>query len=298
MMDDHHRPVAALRKLRAADPGIPGTARTVVIGDIDGCTDWSGALRGVTAVIHCAARVHVMNDDARDALAEYRRTNVEGTLNLARQAASAGVRRFVYLSSIKVNGEATRAGESFSADDVAAPLDPYGISKHEAEQGLMAIGRSTSMQVSVVRPPLVYGPGVKANFLAIMRWVRKGLPLPLAAVTANRRSLVALGNLVDLLVTCVDHQAAAGQVFLVSDGEDLSTAGLIRALATAVDKPARLIYIPVALLKLVAWLLNRRDAMQRLAGNLQVDISKTRRLLGWNPPINVSEGMRRAAETQ
>lgn len=289
------QPVAAVRDARVARMLSPAM-RTVVVGEIDGTTDWSEALQGVTAVIHCAARVHQMRDAATDALAEYRRTNVQGTLNLAEQAAAAGVRRFVFLSSIKVSGERTDLGAPFLADDAVAPLDPYGISKHEAEQGLRAIAQQTPLEFTVVRPPLVYGPGVKANFAAIMHWVRQGWPLPLGAVTHNRRSFVALDNLVDLLMVCVDHPSAANQVFLVSDGNDFSTAGLIRGLALATGRPARLIPVPIWLLSLAAWLLRRGSSLCRLTDNLQVDINKTEKLLGWRPAITASEGLRRAAD--
>jgi nucleoside-diphosphate-sugar epimerase len=236
-----------------------------------------------------------MRDAASDPLLAYRAANVEGTLNLARQAAAAGVRRFVFVSSIKVNGEQTAAGQAFGADDTASPQDAYGISKAEAEAGLKAIAVSTGMEVVIIRPPLVYGPGVKATFLSMMRWLQRGVPLPLGAVTRNRRSLVALDNLVDLIVTCVHHPAAANQTFLVSDGEDLSTTGLLQRLAAAMGVPARLLPVPAWALEAGAALLGRRAMLQRLCGNLQVDITKTRDVLGWLPPIGVDEGLRRAA---
>jgi len=229
-------------------------------------------------------------------LAEFHRVNVEGSAALARQAAVAGVRRFVILSSVKVNGEFTDAGQPFTADDVPAPEDPYGVSKYEAEQLLRQIAAKTGMEVVIIRPPLVYGPGAKANFESMMRWLARGVPLPLAAVTENRRSLVALGNLVDLIVTCLHHPAAANQTFLVSDGEDLSTAELLKRMSAAMGKPARLFYVPPALLKLGATLLNKPGIYQRLCGSLQLDINKTRQLLDWTPPVSVDEGLRRAAE--
>jgi nucleoside-diphosphate-sugar epimerase len=245
--------------------------------------------------MHIAARVHVMNERAGDPLAEFRRVNVDGTLNLARQAASAGANRFVFVSSIKVNGESTTETQPFTAADTPAPQDPYGISKMEAEQGLRQIAAETGMEVVIVRPPLVYGPGVKANFASMMRAVQRGLPLPLGSVTHNRRSFVALDNLVDLLITCIDHPAAANQTFLVSDGEDLSTTDLLRRLGQALNKPARLFPVPPSLLQLGANLLGKGDMAQRLLGNLQVDISHTRNTLNWTPPISVDEGLRRAA---
>ena len=246
--------------------------------------------------MHLAARVHVMNDKNPDPLAEFRRVNVEATANLARQAAAAGVKRFVFLSSVKVNGEFTEAGQPFTADDAPAPEDPYGVSKHEAEELLRQIAAETGMEVVIIRPPLVYGPGVKANFQSMMRWLARGVPLPLAAVTENRRSLVALDNLVDLIVTCLNHPAAANQTFLVSDGEDISTAELLNRMGAAMGKPARLFYLPPTLLKLGASVLKRPGIYQRLCGSLQLDIAKTRQLLGWTPPVSVDEGLRRAAE--
>jgi nucleoside-diphosphate-sugar epimerase len=200
----------------------------VNIGDVDRSTDWRIALSGMDCVVHLAARVHMMNDQGPDSLPEFRQVNAEGTANLARQAADAGVKRFIYLSSIKVNGEFTEPGHPFTADDAPAPEDPYGISKHEAEQALRQIASDTGMEVVIIRPPLVYGPLVKANFESMMRWLARGVPLPLAAAVQNRRSLVALDNLVDLVVTCLNHPSAANQTFLVSDGEDLSTADLLR----------------------------------------------------------------------
>lgn len=266
------------------------------MGSLSSVTDWTVALRSVDQVVHLAARVHVMNDKSSDPLAEFRQVNVEGTANLARQAAAAGVRRFVYLSSIKVNGEFTQEGRPFTADDAPAPEDPYGVSKHEAEQALRQIAADTGMEVVIIRPPLVYGPGVKANFESMMRWLARGVPLPLAAVTQNRRSLVALDNLVDLIMVCLSHPAAANHTFLVSDGEDLSTAELLKRMGAAMGKPARLFYLPPVLLKLGAQVVKKPGIYQRLCGSLQLDITKTRRLLGWSPPVSVDEGLRRAAE--
>jgi len=285
--------VAAVRRKAAVWP-IGGLE--IQVGDLLPTTDWSEALRGIDAVVHCAARVHVMNDDATDALKVYREANVSSTVNLARQAALARVRRFVFVSSIKVNGELTEGGKLFTADDVPAPKDPYGVSKYEAEQSLLQVAFETGMEVVIIRPPLVYGPRVKANFESMMRWLARGLPLPLAAVTENRRSLVALDNLVDLIATCLSHPAAANQKFLVSDGDDLSTAQLLKRMGDAMGHPARLFNLPPALLKLGATVLNKPGIYQRLCGSLQLDISKTRHLLGWTPPMSVDEGLRRTAE--
>ncbi len=257
-------------------------------------TDWSAALQDIYCVVHLAARVHVMSETSVDPLTSFRAVNTRGTLELARQAAVAGVKRFLYASSIKVNGELTSAGESFHHDDSPHPLDAYGVSKRDAEIGLRAIAVETGMEIVIIRPPLVYGPGVKANFAAMMRAVQRGVPLPLASVTQNRRSLVSLDNLVDLLITCIDHPAAANQTFLVSDGEDLSTADLLRRLGDAMGKPARLFPVPVPLLRAGAALIGKQGVAQRLLDNLQVDISHTRETLGWTPPITVDEGLRRA----
>ncbi|MSR05513.1 MAG: SDR family oxidoreductase [Gemmatimonadetes bacterium] len=264
------------------------------VGDLAGDTDWSGAFDGVGTVVHLAARVHVMQDQAADPLGAFRRANTAGTEALARQAARAGVRRFIFLSSIKVNGEGTTAGRAFTEADLPAPADPYSRSKAEAEAGLMAVASSTGMEVVVIRPPLVYGPGVKANFLSMVRWLARGVPLPLGAITDNRRTLIGLDNLVDLILTCAMHPAAANQVFVAGDGESLSTTGLLRRTAAALGVQARLVPVPVALLKAGAALLGRRDMVQRLCESLEVDTSKARRVLGWSPPFTVDEGLRRA----
>ncbi|SDP85022.1 UDP-glucose 4-epimerase family protein [Ectopseudomonas guguanensis] len=256
--------------------------------------DWSQALAGVDAVIHCAARVHVMQEQAADPLAEFRRANVEGTLRLARQAVAAGARRFVFVSSIKVNGEQTLPGQAYRADDVSNATDPYGISKREAEDGLLKLAAETGLEVVIVRPPLIYGPGVKANFLSMMRWLQRGVPLPFGAID-NRRSLVALDNLVDLLVVCLTHPEASGQRFLVSDGEDLSTTELMRRLSAALGRSARLLPVPQALIEQAAILLGRRQLSQRLCGSLQINMDKTRERLGWTPPLTVDQALAKTA---
>lgn len=283
--------LAAVRRKAAFIEGV----QQVQVADLLPTTDWKIVLQGVDVVIHCAARVHVMKDVATDPLQAYREVNVLGTLNLARQAAQEGVNRFLFLSSIKVNGEATRPGQPFTADEVPAPLDPYGISKLEAEQGLRKIEAQTGMEVAIVRSPLVYGPGVKANFASMMRWVSRGVPLPLGAIY-NSRSMVALDNLVDLLVTCVNHPAAAGQTFLVSDGEDVATAELLRRTAHAMNKKAFLFPVPAFLLEWAAGLLGKREVVQRLCGSLQVDIDKTCHLLRWTPPLTLDQGLKKAVE--
>lgn len=269
------------------------SAESLTVGSIDESTKWQQALQDIHAVVHLAARVHVMHDTAADPLAAFRAVNVAGTLNLARQAAAAGVKRFVFISSVKVNGEQTEPGRAFTESDLPNPQDPYAISKHEAEVGLRQVAAETGMEVIIIRPPLVYGPGVKANFAALMRAVQRGWPLPLGAVH-NQRSLVALDNLVYFIMTCTTHPQAANQTFLVSDGHDLSTAELVRGMAKAAGAPAHLLPVPVWVLSAAGWVLGKGDAVQRLCGNLQVDSSKAHQLLGWAPPVSVAEGLLRA----
>lgn len=264
-----------------------------VVGDIDGTTNWAMALCGADAVIHLAARVHIMRDTARDPLAEFRRVNTEGTLNLARQAAAAGVPRFIFLSTIGVNGNATQPEVAFKESDASLPHDPYSVSKHEAEVGLRGIAKSTGMEVVIIRPTLVYGKNAPGNFGKLTRLVACGLPLPLASIS-NRRSLVGIDNLVDFIATCLKHPAAANETFLISDGEDLSTPDLIQRMARAMNRPARLMPVPKSMLMAGATMLGRREMAQRLCGSLQVDILKARTLLGWNPPVSVDSGLRRA----
>lgn len=276
---------ARVRPVFRSQQQAQGVANAAVVPTLGTDTNWTSALQGIEVVIHAAARAHIMRDEALDPLAEYRRVNVAGTLNLARQAASTGVRRFVFVSSIKVNGESTQPGRPFIADDTPAPEDAYGISKAEAEAGLWEIARATGMELVIVRPVLVYGPGVKGNLASMMRWVRRGVPLPLGAVTRNRRSLVALDNLVDFLAVCAVHPKAANQVFLISDNEDVSTAKLLQLMAIAAQRPARLLPMPVVLLQWGACLLGKQAVAQRLLGSLQVDIQKNRDLLGWQPPV-------------
>ena len=265
------------------------------VGDIGPACDWSQALADMRHVIHTAARVHIMRDAATDPLAEFRKVNVGGTVSLARQSAAAGVRRFILLSSIKVNGEQTEPGHAFASDDEPNPQDAYAISKHEAEVGLRAIAADTGMEVVIIRPPLVYGPGVKANFVALLRAVARGVPLPLGSIH-NLRSLIALPNLVDFILTCLTHPAAANQTFVVCDGEDLSTPDLVRRMARAMDRPARLLPVPPSMLIAGAALVGKRAAAERLCGNLQIDNRKARDLLGWTPPIDVDEGLCRTVQ--
>ncbi|MBI3285128.1 MAG: SDR family oxidoreductase [Burkholderiales bacterium] len=259
-------------------------------------SDWSDCLRAAEIVIHCAARVHVMQEAALDPLAEFRRVNVAATLNLARQAAAAGVRQFVFLSSVKVNGEATLPGQPFTENSPPQPQDAYGVSKLEAESALLALGRETGMAITIVRPPLVYGPGVKANFLSMLRWVKKGLQLPLASIH-NRRSFVYLENLVSLVLCCLRHAQAGQQVFLVSDDCDVATPDLLRGCAAALGLRARLLPCPPALLYGLARLAGRPAAAGRLCQSLQVDIAKARTVLGWVPPYTLEQGLRATTST-
>ena len=267
----------------------------VVQAALDPAQDWRPALEGITTIVHCAARVHVMNDDAADPLREFRRINVDGTLRLATQAAEAGAGRFVFISSIKVNGESTVPGRPFTAQQAPAPIDPYGVSKWEAEQQLRKLSAETGMELVIIRPVLVYGPGVKANFLNMMKWLYKGVPLPLGAIH-NKRSLVSLDNLVDLIVTCIDHPRAANQTFLVSDGEDLSTTELLQRMSKALSKRPRLLPVPAWMLETAAKFAGKQSIAQRLCGSLQVDISHTRERLGWTPPVSVDTALRKTAQ--
>ncbi len=283
---------AAIRDFNKTVPA----SEKVLIGNLDANTDWSLALQDIQVVIHLAARVHVMKETSSDALAEFRKVNVEGTLNLARQAVQAGASRFIYLSSIKVNGEQTSDGMPYTPEDEPNPVDPYGISKQEAEKALRQLALETGLKVVIIRPPLIYGPSVKANFQSMMRIIDKNVPLPLAAIN-NKRSLVALDNLIDLILTCIKHPAAVNQTFLVSDGHDLSTPELLKRMAVALGKRAYLLPIPTVLLVSVATMLGKKAIAQRLCGSLQVDISKSRELLGWQPPLCVDDALDKVAQS-
>lgn len=266
-----------------------------IISEIDGETDWSGALDSIGVVIHAAARAHVLHESCSNPLDAFRKVNVAGTLNLAAQAAQAGVKRFIFISSIGVNGNINT--RPFSEDDEPNPSDPYAQSKWEAERGLWEIQHETDMEVVIIRPPLVYGPNAPGNFGSLVRLVEKGVPLPLGAIH-NRRSLVALDNLVDLVITCIDHPAAGNQLFLAGDGQDLSTTELLRGVGEAMGKPARLIPVPAGMLMVGASLFGKNAIAQRVLGSLQVDISKARNLLGWEPPLSVEEGLRRCFDSE
>ena len=267
----------------------------VAIGPIGPECKLSEALHRVDTVLHLAARAHVMREIATDPIAEFRAVNTLGTETLARQAANSGVRRFVYVSSIKVNGENTPFGTSFTEADPHRPRDPYGISKSEAELALHRVTRETGMEIVIVRPPLVYGPGVKGNFLAMLKILHRGIPLPFGAIV-NRRSLVYVENLVDALVLCATHPAAANNTYLVSDGDDVSTTELLRMLSQALGVPVWLIPVPPSFLTLGGAVLGKAAAFKRLLCSLVVDSSKIRRELGWKPPVGFQEGLQRTAE--
>ncbi|MGL5487456.1 UDP-glucose 4-epimerase family protein [Plesiomonas shigelloides] len=260
--------------------------------DITPETDWQKALVGVDCVVHCAARVHQMQEAEKDALAAYRYVNTQGTLNLARQAALAGVKRFIFLSSIKVNGEETKDGTAFQHDDQNIPTDPYALSKYEAEQQLLALAKITKLEVVIIRPPLVYGEGVKANFLSMMNWVKKQIPLPFGVVR-NKRSLVYLGNLVDLILVCCKHPKAAGETFLVSDNHDVSLTQLLKNIAKEMHISPCLLPVPQTWLHLLLSLLGKSELGSRLCGNLQLDITHTQNTLNWSPPVNHEHGIKR-----
>lgn len=282
--------------LRQAGTMLPCSVSAAVVGELSASTDWAPVLVGVDVVVHLAARVHVMKETASDGLAEFRRVNVDGTLRLAQQAAAAGVSRFIFISTIKVNGEVSAAGRPFSADQAPAPGDAYAVSKCQAEQGLRQLAQATGMEVVIIRPALVYGPGVRANFHSMMRWVQLGIPLPFGAVD-NRRSLVSIANLVDLIITCIGHPNAANQTFLASDGEDVSLPQLLRALGVALGRPPRVFSVPIPGLLFAARVLGRSDLAQRLCCSLQADIGKNHRFLGWRPPLTLEQGLAMTARS-
>jgi UDP-glucose 4-epimerase len=284
-----HDVLPILRKARGLDG-------EVVIDDVL-TADWATLLAGCDVLINSIARVHIVNDTAADPLAENRRINRDGAVATGEGAAKAGVKRMVFISTIKVNGESNPPGEPFRADSVPTPEpgDGYGISKLEGEQALFALGRRTGMEVTVVRPPLVHGPGARANLGALMKAIDRGIPLPLGSIRDNRRSLVGVDNLADLVITAAEHPNAPGELFLASDGVDVSTRELVIRLAAAMGKKARLVPVPTGLMRLAGKLTGKRAAVDRLLGNLQVDIAKNRELLGWTPPLSFDEGLRRCA---
>jgi nucleoside-diphosphate-sugar epimerase len=272
---------------------LPKGTEAIQVDAIGPHTDWAGKLDGIDTVIHLAARVHVMKETTDDPLSEFRYVNTAGTEHLARAATKAGVRRLMYISTIKVNGERT-IGAPFTEEDEPAPEDPYAISKWEAEQALQRSGSESGLEIVIVRPPLVYGPGVKGNFLRLLKLVDRGIPLPFN-MASNRRSLIALDNLVDLLVRCIQSPQAVSQTFLAADGEDLSTPELIRSIAKALGRRARLFPFPPFLLRLGAKLLGVEEITSRLFGSLAIDSTKAKKLLNWRPPVSVQDGLQLTA---
>jgi nucleoside-diphosphate-sugar epimerase len=283
---------------RSKEAFFPAEVNSEFVGELGSNTVWSSALKNVDVVVHCAAYAHVLKEEMDDQLTLYRKVNVEGTLSLASQALRAGVRRFVYISSIKVNGERTLPTQPFRDGDTPAPEGAYGISKFEAEQGLITLAKNSGMELVIIRPPLVYGPGVKGNFSSLISWVRHGIPLPLGAVQ-NKRSMIAIDNLVDFIAKCADPELtprAANEVFLISDGEDVSTTELLRKVANAYEVSTCLLPVSVSVMQAVAQLLGKRLALDRLLGSLVVDSTKARELLGWSPVVSMDEQLRKMAQ--
>lgn len=290
LLENGHRVIAIYRSQQKVTVGVSPH----FISDINAKTDWSEVLSNVDVVVHLAARVHVMNDIAENPLMEFRKINVDASLNLANQAILAGVKRFIYLSSIKVNGEFTLADKPFTETDIANPQDAYAISKHEAELALWGVCQHNNMELVIIRPPLIYGAGVKANFANMMRVVKRRIPLPLGKIH-NQRSFIYVNNLTSLIIRCVEHTAAANQLFLASDNCDLSTTDLLTRCAKALAVKSRLIPIPQKMIEMAAAMLGKRDFAQRLCGNLQVNSAKARNLLAWQPPFTIDQGLKATA---
>ena len=288
-----HRKIGCVKKVVRTDSC---DENSFIIRIMDDSTNWSEALLGISVVIHCAARAHIMNEVVSDPLTEYRRVNVDGTLNLALQAAEAGVKRFIYISSIKVNGESTTASLAFTEKDIPNPLDPYGVSKYEAEEGLKKIAADSDIEVVIIRPPLVYGAGVKANFLNLLKLSNSKFPLPFGLIK-NKRSMVYVENLVDFIVKCIDHPAAANQTFLVSDNHDLSLHNLLVLMRKSMGQSSKLVPVPVFLFNLAGYLFRKKDVVDRLVGDLQVNPSKAMTLLDWKPPYTVEHGIKATVDS-
>lgn len=288
--------LGSLENINLLGRSVPPQCHMHLKADIDPKSDYSSVLIGVDVVVHIAARVHTMKDQATDPLREFRLINTRGTLNLAKQAVKAGVKRFIFVSTVKVNGESTTNRKAFDVKDKPKPEDFYGMSKAEAEEQLFALSRDTGLEIVVIRPPLVYGEGVKANFSSLMNIVSKGIPLPFGCIKNNKRSLVSVGNLVDLILTCIDHPRAANQVFLVSDDHDVSTSEMVQEIALALGKPTWQLPVPIWCYKLAGKLFKKSDVVDRLTGSLQIDISHTKKTLGWKPPQTLEEGFKQAAD--
>ena len=284
-----HASVRSEKKIKS----LPKEIKVIETGSIDADTDWGKALADVESVIHLAGRVHVTDDSSSDPISKYRTVNTAGTGKLARSAASSGVRRFVFMSTVKVNGEGR--AEPYTEEDIPGPVDPYGISKWEAEEKLKGISRETGMETVIIRAPLIYGPGVKANFLKLMKAVDRGIPMPLAGIN-NRRSMIYLGNLVDVIIACMTHTEAGQKTYLASDGNDISTPELIRQTAIALGKPARLFYMPLIMLRLAGVITGKSQEIERLTGSLTVDSSLVKKKLNWTPPFTSAMGLENTAE--
>ena len=292
LFNTQYKAIAGVRKL----PKLQHDCEYRIMNSLERDTDLLSVLKDIDVVIHTAARVHVMDDKSADPLTEFRKVNVDGTLNLARQAVEAGVKRFIFISSIKVNGESTELGHPYTADSQPNPTDPYGISKYEAEQGLLKLAAETALEVVIIRPTLVYGENVKGNFRSLMKWTYKGLPLPIGGITTNLRSLVSVDNLTDFIITCIDHKNAKNQVFLISDDDDISTAGLLDKIAKGLGVRNKALPIPTTMINTAANILGKPGIAQRLSGSLQVDISKAKDLLGWKPKHAASESIQKTAK--
>jgi nucleoside-diphosphate-sugar epimerase len=286
-----HQVIGALRSAHLSDDGFSGVEFKAV-GDIHGSLDWMNYLVGVDAVVHLANRAHVMHESNINPLALYRSINTEGTLQLARQSAASGIKRFIFISSVKVNGGSTLPGQRFSPVIESIPTDSYGLSKYEAEEGLKKISLNTGMEVVIIRPPLVYGPGVKANFLKMMQWVEKGIPLPMGHIT-NQRSLLGIDNLLDFIQVCLTHPKAVDQTFLISDDHDVSTTELLKEIASAMHRPARLLEAPQLILEKSLILLGQGHIAERLCGSLRLDITLAKTLLSWKPPYSFKDQLRK-----
>lgn len=280
---------AAVRKLSK----LPGFIEATNIGDINSTTDWSRALRECEVVVHLAARVHVNGKKESEDIEEFRKVNVEGTMNLAKQSSIVGIKRFIFISTIGVNGAET-FGTPYKPQDTPAPHSAYALSKHEAERGLLKLAMETDMEVVIIRPPIIYGAKAPGNFGLLVDWLKRSIPLPLGCVKHNLRSFVAIDNIVDLILTCVMHPNAANKIFLVSDGEDISTAELLKKMGKTMQRPVYLLSVPVKLLILIASILGRKVMARSLLGSLQLDISDTCEVLNWKPSISMDEGLRRA----
>ena len=286
-----YKVVAGVRKI----PAKKVNCEYRLINNLEDKPILTDVFKDIDVVIHSAARVHIMDDKSADPLTEFRKVNVEGTLNLARQAIKAGVKRFIFISSIKVNGEGTELGKPYTEDSKPNPIDPYGISKYEAEQGLLTLAETTSLEVVIIRPTLVYGENVKGNFHSLMKWTYKGVPLPIGGIKHNLRSLVSLDNLVDFIITCIEHKDAKNEVFLVSDDDDISTAGLLEEISQGLGVKNQAVNIPAKFINTAASAIGKSGVAQRLSGSLQVDISKAKTLLGWRPKYSTSESIRKTA---